>query len=242
MFYPFVGTIVALAGVAIWLFYDANSMRLANAAPVEVDTETVAKYAQGQQALLSDVGPADERALGGTPGQSKLAEQLGASRVKVEDAVAVVTAEIQQEGQVNPPRLTEGHYALLEKLEMGNVTPKMIQEAAENPEMVQAGMTLFGQNCAACHGQGGGGMTTGANAPNLTDRYYLHGRGPSAVYKVIKKGVAAKGMPGWSFLGEEKMTQLSAYVLSIEGTHVEGGKAPQGVDVDGNPPPAASDG
>ena len=48
-------------------------------------------------------------------------------------------------------------------------------------------------------------------------------------------------MPPWTHLGEEKMKQVAAYVLSIKGKNLEG-KAPQGVDENGNPPPGTNDG
>src|SRR5690606_22447921 len=43
----------------------------------------------------------------------------------------------------------------------------------ESPETVAAGMAIFTQNCAACHG----GVGEGGIGPNLTDDYWLHGGG-----------------------------------------------------------------
>lgn len=79
--------------------------------------------------------------------------------------------------------------------------------------------------CAPCHAPTGGGTI----GPNLTDEYWIHGGDPMSIYKTMKDGVVAKGMPAWGpQLGEAKTQAVSAYVLSLRNTNVPGGKAPQG--------------
>jgi cytochrome c oxidase cbb3-type subunit III len=89
---------------------------------------------------------------------------------------------------------------------------------------VAAGKATFTSNCVACHEAQGQGKI----GPNLTDAAWLHGGSPSDIYKTIKNGVAAKGMPAWGpTLGSASVQALTAYVLSIRDTNVPG-KAPEG--------------
>ncbi|MGA2449461.1 MAG: c-type cytochrome [Polyangiaceae bacterium] len=107
----------------------------------------------------------------------------------------------------------------------GTVDDTMLATLAHDPAIVGRGKELFGSMCSPCHrADGGGGI-----GPNLTDDYWLHGSKPSQVYKTVYDGVAAKGMPTWGpQLGEDRVESAVAFVLSIRGTHVAGGKAPQG--------------
>jgi cytochrome c oxidase cbb3-type subunit 3 len=48
-------------------------------------------------------------------------------------------------------------------------------------------------------------------------------------YKIVREGYLAKQMPAWGKqLGEAKVRSVVAYVVSIRGTNVAGGKEPQG--------------
>jgi cytochrome c oxidase cbb3-type subunit 3 len=56
----------------------------------------------------------------------------------------------------------------------------------------------------------------------------LHGGDPVAIFKTVRDGVAAKGMPSWGpTLGRAGVTQVAAFVLTLRGTNVPG-KAPEG--------------
>jgi mono/diheme cytochrome c family protein len=88
-----------------------------------------------------------------------------------------------------------------------------------------SGKQIFITNCVTCHGQGG----AGGIGPNLTDDYYLHGRGMTNTVKTITNGVAAKGMIAWrGILKEEQIKQAASYILSLYGTNPPNPKAPQG--------------
>jgi cytochrome c oxidase cbb3-type subunit III len=104
-------------------------------------------------------------------------------------------------------------------------TPEALSGLARDAEIVGKGKALFASTCSACHGpEGGGGI-----GPNLTDEYWLHGGRPENVYACIHDGVPAKGMPSWGpQLGGEKVTTLTAFVLSIRNSHAPNGKPPQG--------------
>ncbi|EIM76615.1 cytochrome c class I [Nitritalea halalkaliphila LW7] len=95
----------------------------------------------------------------------------------------------------------------------------------DSPQALQAGKTLFIENCAACHAADGGGTV----GPNLTDDYWIHGNSIAAVFKVVKYGVPAKGMIPWEDqLSPEQMQQVSSYVLTLQGTTPANPKAPEG--------------
>jgi cytochrome c oxidase cbb3-type subunit 3 len=101
-----------------------------------------------------------------------------------------------------------------------------------NTPAVEAGQKVFLANCVSCHESQGQGKI----GPNLTDAAWLHGSDPVQIWKTIKDGVPAKGMPPWGpALGRLGVTQAAAFVLSIRGTNVKG-KAPEGTVEDAAPP------
>jgi cytochrome c oxidase cbb3-type subunit 3 len=112
-----------------------------------------------------------------------------------------------------------------ESASLGEVTVEALDALAKNGSAVEKGKTLYTQNCAACHAPNGGGGI----GPNLTDHHWIHGGAADKVYETVKHGVTAKGMPAWGpALGEENVRATVAYVLTLRGTDVAGGKAPQG--------------
>lgn len=105
---------------------------------------------------------------------------------------------------------------------------------ASGPSL-ELGRQLFVSNCVACHEAKGQGKI----GPNLTDGAWLHGSSPLAIFKTVRDGVPAKGMPSWGpTLGRAGVTQVSAFVLTLRGTNVPG-KAPEG-QVEGSTAPAGS--
>lgn len=104
--------------------------------------------------------------------------------------------------------------------------------AAVNTPQVTTGEKVFQANCAACHESKGQGKI----GPNLTDNAWLHGGSPTEIWKTIRDGVPAKGMPPWGpTLGRAGVTQVAAFVLSIRDTNVPG-KAPEGKPYDPRAP------
>jgi cytochrome c oxidase cbb3-type subunit 3 len=86
-------------------------------------------------------------------------------------------------------------------------------------EAVEAGETIFKNNCTACHGAD----MTGGIGPNLLDSVWIHGGKPEDIVRTITEGVPAKGMLTWGpILGPEKIGQVAAYV--IEKNHEALGK------------------
>jgi cytochrome c oxidase cbb3-type subunit 3 len=105
------------------------------------------------------------------------------------------------------------------------VTAEALAALAKDRGAVARGKQVFTTTCAACHRADGGGVV----GPNLTDEFWLHGASPDKVYKTIKDGVLDKGMPAWGpQLGPERVQAVTAYVLTLRGTNVPGGKVAQG--------------
>jgi cytochrome c oxidase cbb3-type subunit 3 len=78
----------------------------------------------------------------------------------------------------------------------------------------QRGKELFTQNCVACHGPEAKG-TPAMGAPNLTDKTWLYGSSEATIIETVTKG-RTNQMPSFqSFLGEDKVHLLAAYVLSL---------------------------
>lgn len=87
------------------------------------------------------------------------------------------------------------------------------------------GKKTFKRHCAACHGQNGEGVI----GPNLTDAYWIHGKGDlKGVYQTISGGVPEKGMPAWKqSLNDDQLMAVTSYVLKFKGKNLPG-KDPQG--------------
>ncbi|RYY36792.1 MAG: c-type cytochrome [Sphingobacteriaceae bacterium] len=91
--------------------------------------------------------------------------------------------------------------------------------------VITAGQEIFVKNCAPCHGEKGQGVV----GPNLTDDYWLHGGKINDVFKTIKYGIQAKGMPNWDKqLSPKQIADVASYIESIHGTNPPGAKQPEG--------------
>lgn len=98
--------------------------------------------------------------------------------------------------------------------------------AIGDPHMIHEGSEVFARKCLACHGDKGQGLI----GPNLTDDYWIHGKGsPADIAKVVIEGVADKGMPPWaSILKSNEIVEVVAYIKSIRGSNPAGAKEAQG--------------
>ena len=92
------------------------------------------------------------------------------------------------------------------------------------------GRGVFASNCASCHGQNAGG---GMAAPNLTDDHYINVTQKADFLDVVLKGRRNGAMPGWAGkLSDTDLIAVTGYVASLKGTHVGGGKGPEGQKAD----------
>lgn len=73
---------------------------------------------------------------------------------------------------------------------------------------------LFAENCAACHGDDGGGGL-GIGAPSLTDGSVIYGQDPQTVFQTITHGRRGV-MPAWTGrLSEAEVNLLAVYVANL---------------------------
>ena len=115
--------------------------------------------------------------------------------------------------------------AQLARAEESGLSNESLRLMATVPARVAAGRDLFTTYCVVCHLDTGGGSV----GPNLTDNYWIHGPEPMDHHRVVTNGVPAKGMAAWgNQLGPKRVESVVAYLLTLSGTNVPGGKAPQG--------------
>ncbi|MCP1335376.1 cytochrome-c oxidase, cbb3-type subunit III [Futiania mangrovi] len=87
---------------------------------------------------------------------------------------------------------------------------------ATNQQAAEAGATIFADNCAACHGENGEGMTA-LGAPNLSDAIWLYGGQKADIVHTVTHSRAGV-MPAWSGrLSPETIKQLTVYVHELGG-------------------------
>ena len=138
---------------------------------------------------------------------------------------------------------TEEVYAarMAERASEGEADAETLRLLAGDSGTVAEGQEVFASTCAACHGDRGQGEI----GPNLTDSAWLHGGSPMDIYRSIKEGISADearltgsaGMPPWGpTLGERPVQAVTAYILSIRGTDLEG-REPEGEPYDPNAAP-----
>jgi cytochrome c oxidase cbb3-type subunit 3 len=94
-----------------------------------------------------------------------------------------------------------------------------------DPALMTDAKALFGMRCSPCHGDHAQGII----GPNLTDNYWIHGKGTlTDIYGVVDGGVAAKGMPAWGrMLTPIELRKVVAFVGTQRGKNLPG-KAPEG--------------
>lgn len=96
-------------------------------------------------------------------------------------------------------------------------------------DTLETGKKVFDSKCLACHGTKGEGLV----GPNMTDDYWIHGKGTEAdMYKVVVEGVPDKGMISWQpLLSDEEIKAVVVYIKTLRGTNPPNPKAPQGEKV-----------
>ncbi|MDR4507086.1 MAG: c-type cytochrome [Candidatus Brocadiaceae bacterium] len=96
----------------------------------------------------------------------------------------------------------------------------------QDMDALAQGESLYVAKCKACHGPEGEGLI----GPNLTDNYWLHGRGKIIdIATIIRTGIEDKGMMPWEGkLPEEDILKIAAYIKSLSGTQPPNAKEPEG--------------
>ncbi len=89
-----------------------------------------------------------------------------------------------------------------------------VEEIGQDPVVRKMGQRMFGNNCAQCHGSDAGGTR---GYPNLSDDDWIYGGTPAAIKQSITHGRRAV-MPAWGpTIGEDGVTNVTAYLLSLNG-------------------------
>lgn len=88
--------------------------------------------------------------------------------------------------------------------------------ASEDRAAADRGESMFAENCAACHGEDGRGMTE-QGAPNLADAIWLYGGDKATITRTIAMGRQSV-MPAWiGRLDDLTIKELAVYVHSLGG-------------------------
>lgn len=103
-----------------------------------------------------------------------------------------------------------------------------VEEIATDPAVRKMGMRLFANNCAQCHGADAKGSY---GFPNLADADWLFGGSAADITASISQGRQA-AMPAWgSVIGEQGVTDVTAYILSLNGREADAASATAGAQV-----------
>lgn len=103
-----------------------------------------------------------------------------------------------------------------------------VEEIASDPAVRKMGMRMFANNCAQCHGADAKGSY---GFPNLADDDWIFGGSPADIKASIVQGRQA-AMPAWgSVIGEQGITDVTAYLLSINGRDANDAHAHAGAQV-----------
>ena len=131
------------------------------------------------------------------------------------------------------PTLVQEHEAAMAQINAVRQAnaPKIEEETDDqifqfkNEEGLKLGAEVYTGKCAACHGP----ELQGLIGPNLTDDYWIHGAKATDMAKVIRTGVADKGMPPWGeLLKKEEVYAVISFISTKKGSNPPNPKAPQG--------------
>ncbi len=94
------------------------------------------------------------------------------------------------------------------------------------PEGLAEGQRLFAQNCAACHGETGGGngvfsadihALAGKTPANFSDPAIMLGAGPALLQGKILRGGMGTGMPSWGpILTNQQTWEIISYLYTFQ--------------------------
>lgn len=103
-------------------------------------------------------------------------------------------------------------------------------EKAKGPEFLAMGAEQYQSKCASCHG----GELQGLIGPNLTDNFWLYGKGAiTDIAAVVRTGVPEKGMPPWEgILKSEEVLAVASFIHSKVGSSPLNPKEPQGTKIE----------
>lgn len=118
----------------------------------------------------------------------------------------------------------------LQFAEIGDLQPDgpTIVKYMHEESWLRVGESIFRSNCISCHGRNGEGLV----GPNLTDDSFKNVRKVEDIAKIVNDGAGAGAMPQWSNrLHANEVVLVSAYVASLRGANVEGGRIAEGQEI-----------
>lgn len=136
------------------------------------------------------------------------------------------------------PTLADELKLAMEQMKSAATQAAPTNEPAENEELLatlaqdqgamKKGEEVYKGKCAACHGP----ELQGQIGPNLTDKFWIHGPPTREnILKVVRKGVADKGMPPWeAILSKTESQSVSSFLFTKIGSNPANPKAPQGTE------------
>src|SRR5215469_9759086 len=83
-----------------------------------------------------------------------------------------------------------------------------------NPGGKSQGAALFASNCAVCHGADGRG---GENAPDIATASDAQRLADRNLIEIVRNGISGTGMPGFDWLGQEKILGIVACLRALQG-------------------------
>jgi cytochrome c oxidase cbb3-type subunit 3 len=102
--------------------------------------------------------------------------------------------------------------------ELESIDDDKLWAMSRDREIVERGRATYMVTCIACHGADLSATLAGAKLPGrpLNDSEWKHGGNPTQVLNIINKGAPdlTKGMAAWEALGIEKVTELTAFIMS----------------------------
>jgi cytochrome c oxidase cbb3-type subunit III len=111
-----------------------------------------------------------------------------------------------------------GNDGILTSEQVAQVTNhvRKLADLDHDAKAAAAGAQVFTENCVSCHGENGEGNQE-LGAPQLNDAIWLKGSEPADISAQVQQPKHGM-MPGWQLrLGESRVKQLTAYVLSLGG-------------------------
>jgi len=100
-----------------------------------------------------------------------------------------------------------------------------VADALADINVVMRGMSVYNSKCADCHGTNG----EGGVGPNLTDSHWIHGNHYEDIVDITNYGMVDKGKMAFKgILSEQAISDVAIYVMTLEGSPIENGKASEG--------------
>ncbi len=123
--------------------------------------------------------------------------------------------------------------SIRDEAEAAHVNEPALARNSLDQKLVEHGAEVFATKCVACHAAEGRGNI----GPNLTDSFQLHGTTRMDIFHTVHDGVSGTAMIAWGEqLPAADILDVVAYVTTLRGQNLDGGKAPQGERVEGFAP------